>query len=38
MFYAKTLGNKILSKFIFMGFGIIIVANILIVLLLHLIR
>lgn len=35
MFYAKTLGNRLLGKYIFQGFGIIIVANICVVLILH---
>jgi len=35
MFYAKTLGNKLLGKYIFQGFGIIIIANICVVLILH---
>jgi uncharacterized membrane protein (DUF4010 family) len=38
MFYAKTLGNRLLSKYVFQGFGIIIVANISIVLILHLLK
>ena len=36
MIYAKTLGNKMLGKYIFFGFGVIVVANVLIVLVLHL--
>jgi uncharacterized membrane protein (DUF4010 family) len=38
MFYAKTLGNRLLSKYIFQGFGIIIVANISVILILHLLK
>jgi len=36
MFYAKTLGNQLLGKYIFQGFGIIIIANFCIILILHL--
>jgi len=35
MFYAKVLGNQLLGKYIVQGFGIIIVANICVVLVLH---
>ena len=35
MFYAKTLGNKLLGKYIFQGFGVIIIANILVIIVLH---
>lgn len=35
MFYAKTLGNRLLAKYIFLGFGIIIIANIGVILILH---
>ncbi len=35
MFYAKTLGNQLLGKYIFQGFGVIIIANILVIIVLH---
>lgn len=35
MIYAKVLGNKLLGKYIFQGFGIIIIANLCIILMLH---
>jgi uncharacterized membrane protein (DUF4010 family) len=35
MFYAKILGNRKLGKYIFQGFGIIILANLIVVLILH---
>lgn len=35
MLYAKVLGNRLLGKYIFQGFGIIIAANICVVLVLH---
>ena len=35
MFYAKTLGHKLLAKYIFQGFGIIIFANFFVILILH---
>jgi len=35
MFYAKTLGDKLLGKYVFQGFGVIIVANILVIAILH---
>lgn len=35
MFYAKVLGNQLLGKYILQGFGIIIIANICVVLVLH---
>jgi len=38
MLYAKTLGNKLLAKYIFQGFGIIIIANIGVILILHLLK
>jgi len=38
MFYAKTLGNSRMNKYIYQGFGIIIIANICVILILHFIR
>jgi len=35
MIYAKTLGHQLLGKYVLQGFGVIIVANILVVLVLH---
>ncbi|HRX11064.1 MAG TPA: DUF4010 domain-containing protein [Draconibacterium sp.] len=35
MFYAKTLGDKMLGKYVLQGFGVIIVANILVIIVLH---
>lgn len=35
MFYAKTLGDKMLGKYVLQGFGVIIVANILVIAVLH---
>jgi uncharacterized membrane protein (DUF4010 family) len=35
MFYAKTLGDKLLGKYVIQGFGVIIVANILVIAILH---
>ena len=35
MFYAKALGNKLLGKYILQGFGVIIIANICVVIVLH---
>jgi hypothetical protein len=36
MIYAKVLGHQLLGKYVFQGFGVIIVANILVVIVLHL--
>jgi uncharacterized membrane protein (DUF4010 family) len=36
MFYAKSLGNRMLGKYILQGFGIILIANFCIILILHL--
>jgi len=38
MFYARTLGSKKLSAYIFQGFGIILIANLCVILILHLIH
>ncbi len=38
MFYAKTLGNKGIGKYIFQGFGIILIANFCVILALHFIK
>ena len=35
MIYAKTLGHQLLGKYIFQGFGVIIAANIVVVVVLH---
>ncbi len=35
MFYAKSFGNKLLSRYIFQGFGFIIISNIIVILILH---
>lgn len=37
MIYAKTLGNRVVGKYILQGFGIIIIANIVIIMILHLV-
>jgi len=38
LIYAKTLGNKVLGKYILSGFGTIIIANIIIILLMHIFK
>ena len=38
MIYAKTLGHQLLGKYVLQGFGVIIVANILVVFVLHFFR
>ncbi len=35
MLYAKVLGNQLLGRYIFQGFGVIIIANILVIIILH---